>query len=132
MGAAIAISFPVTLFNEVVFSIGRGGRPGGWFPNAVDREAATIPLVALPAVIALRWPRLGAALWVVSGLYGAYEKVYQPFGVIFPEATRSGFIGIPILDALMQPAFIVAVPLLVGGARGARQASPSSLIAAPR
>ncbi len=84
IGATIAVSFPATLFNEVVFAIGRGRSPGIWFPTAIDHEAAVIPLVAVPAIVALRWPRLGAAMWVLSGLSGAYERVYQPFGVIFP------------------------------------------------
>lgn len=116
-GAALAVSGPAGLFNEVVFLIGRGGTPGAWFPRAIDYQGAMIPFTVIPALAALRWPRLGAGLFVIAGLFDIYQRVYQPFGVIFPEATQSGPIGIPVLDAIIQPAFIVAAFLLLGSVR---------------
>ncbi len=128
------MSFPASLFSEVVFTLGRGHTPGAWYPNAIYYSAATMPLVAVPAVVALRWSRLGGALFILAGLFDIYQRLYQPFGVIFPEATQSGFIGVPVLDMLIQPGFIVAALLFIGSMRGPveRQPRTSPLMVAPR
>jgi hypothetical protein len=111
LGAAFAISFPGQLFQEVLTLQYRGQTPADWYPRAIWYSAATMPLVLVPALLALRWARLGGTLFVLGGLFNVLESVYHPFGVIFPEMTTD---PIALTVFALLPGFITAVLLLVG------------------
>jgi hypothetical protein len=115
VGAAIAVSFPATLYQEIVMLADQGRTPTYDIARAIWYETAMMPLVALPAAIALRWPRLGGALFVLTGVATAALAIWQPFGVIYPESR--GWTGAPVLDVLLQPAFVTAALLLAGSSR---------------
>ncbi|HYU81827.1 MAG TPA: hypothetical protein VFA31_03715, partial [Candidatus Polarisedimenticolia bacterium] len=111
LGAAFAVSFPGQLYQEILTLQARGQMPSDWYPRAIWYSAATMPLVVMPALVALRWPRLGGTLFVLGGVFNVLESVYHPFGVIFPEMTTD-----PVgLAFAFLPGFITAALLLLGG-----------------
>ncbi len=121
LGAVVAISFPAVLYQEIAMLVGQG-RPLTYdIERALWFEFAMMPLVVVPALVALRWSRVGGVLFLLEGVFRIVVSVTQPFGVLYPEATGSGFIGIPVLDLLLQPGFITAALLLFGSSRGTTQ-----------
>jgi hypothetical protein len=111
VGAAFAISFPGQLFQEVLTLQSRGQTPADWYPRAVWYSAATMPLVLIPALVALRWPRLGGTLFVLGGIFNVLGSIYHPFGVIFPETTTD---PVALTVFAFLPGFITAALLLIG------------------
>jgi hypothetical protein len=116
LGAAVAISFPGVLYQEIAMLIGQGRALTYDIEAALWYEFRMMPLVVVPALVAFRWTRLGAVLFLLDGAFGVYVALVQPFGVVYPEAA-GGWTGLPALDAILQPAFIPAVLLLVGSTR---------------
>jgi hypothetical protein len=130
LGAAFAISFPGQLFQEVLMLQSRGQTPADWYPRAIWYSAATMPLVLIPALVALGWPRLGGTLFVLGGIFNVLDSVYHPFGVIFPETTTD---PIALTVFALLPGFTTAALLLVGSINtaGGRRASGSTFSPAP-
>lgn len=121
VGAAVAVSFPAVLYQEVGVVISKDDLHDlAWLPTAIWYEFLAMPLVLVPAFVALRWSRTGAVLFLLDGAYNIFLALFQPFGELYPDATASGFIGIPLLDLILQPGFIAAFFLLFG----ARAATP--------
>lgn len=114
LGAAVTIAFPAVLYEEIAMLASQGRRPTYDIEAAMWHEFLLMPLVVVPAFIALRSARLGAALFVLDGMFQVIETLYHPFGNFFPEASASGPFGVLILDVLIQPAFITAALLLLG------------------
>ena len=110
-GAAFTVSFPAQLYQEILTLESRGQAPAGWYPRAIWYSAATIPLVLVPALVSLRWPRLAGTLFVVAGIFNAAESVYHPFGVTFPEMTTDSL----TLTLASLPVFVTAALLIAGG-----------------
>lgn len=115
LGAAVAIVFPAMLYGEIAMLAGQGRRPTYDIEAAMWHEFQLMPLVVVPAFVALRWARMGAALFVLSGVFNAIEMLYHPFGNFYPEAGGAGPFGVLVLDLLAQPAFITAALLIIGG-----------------
>jgi hypothetical protein len=130
LGAAFAISFPGQLFQEILMLQSRGQTPADWYPRAIWYAAATMPLVLVPALVALRWPRVGGMLFVLGGVFNVLESVYHPFGVIFPEMTTD---PIALTVSAFLPGFITAALLLVGriNTAGGHRVSGSTFSPAP-
>lgn len=124
LGSAVAVSFPAELYQEIQMLVSRGETPAAWFPAAIRYQVAVMPLVTVPALVALRWARLGGVLFLIGGIFNIFESLYRPFGVVFPEATGSGWTGIGAIDLILQPAIVTAVLLLIGGA--ARTGEPKA------
>lgn len=134
LSAAVAIGFPAVLYQEIAMLISQGCALPYDIEAALWYEAATMPLVVVPALIALRSARLGGVLFLLDGVFYILMSVYQPFGKFYPEATSSGWIGIPLLDQILQPAFVTAALLLIGSTRAADEQPPGSSmgVIAPR
>jgi len=130
VGAAVAISFPAVLYQEIAMIAAQGRALSYDIPRALWFEAATMPLVVIPALVALRWSRAGAMLFLLDGLFNVAMSVYQPFGVLYPEAAGSGPIGVPILDLIVQPQLVVAALLLLGRGGGTSEMRPAPGIVA--
>jgi hypothetical protein len=116
VGAAVVVSFPAVLYQEIAMLVGQGRALTYDIQRALWYEAAVMPLVLVPALVTLRWPRLGGVLFVLDGLLNILQSLYQPFGVLYPEATAGGWTGVPLLSLILQPAFIAAALLLFGSA----------------
>ncbi len=117
VGAVVAVSFPATLYQEMSMLVGQGKPLTYNIERALWYEVGKMPFVLVPALVAMRWTRMGAALFVLSGIVNVLVGVFQPFGVLYPEATRSGLIGLPVVDLLLQPAFVTAALLWIGSRR---------------
>lgn len=89
VGAAVTIVFPAVLYQEIAMLASQGRQPTYDIEAAMWHEFQLMPLVVVPAFVALRWARLGAALFVLDGVFQA-------------------------IDLLIQPAFITAALLLFG------------------
>lgn len=128
IGAAIAVSFPAILYQEIAVVIASGDLGDlAWLPTAIWYQLLVMPLVVVPAFLSLRWSRAAAVLFVLDGLLNIVLAVVKPFGDIFPDATASGFIPIPILDVLLQPGFVAAFFLLVGSGAAKPRSGASTL-----
>jgi hypothetical protein len=104
-GAAFSVSFPGQLYQEIQMLLSRSQTPDAWYPGAIWYSAATMPLVIVPALVALPWSRLGGALFLADALFIVVERLYRPFGVIFPDAST---------DPGTFVAFVLAPPLVTG------------------
>ena len=114
VGAAIAVSFPATLYQEIAVLVAQG-RPLTYdIERAIWYEVGMMPLTIVPALVAFRWARAGGLLFVLGGTITVAVAWLQPFGEIYPEARGTGITGIRVLDLLCQPAFVTAGLLLVG------------------
>lgn len=131
LGAVAAISFPAVLYQEIAMLVAQGRALTYDIPRALWYEFAAMPLVVIPALIALRWTRTGGVLFLLQAVVNIVVSLTRPFGVLYPEATASGFIGIPVLDLLLQPGFITAGLLLIGGSRGTRTRAATRPLIAP-
>lgn len=119
VGAAVAVSFPAVLYQEIATLVGQGRAPTYDIQRALWYEAASMPFVVVPALVALRWPRLGGVLLALDGSLNIIQSVYQPFGVLYPEASPGGWTGVGLLSLIMQPALIAAALLVFGSAGSA-------------
>jgi hypothetical protein len=110
-GAAFAIIFPAILYGEIVQLIHRGK------PLTYDIEAAIwyqfrmMPLTVVPALVALRWGRIGGLLFLLLGAFSIADGIYHFGGVnYYPE----GATGLMELVVVNMPAFLTAALLFVG------------------
>jgi hypothetical protein len=120
IGAAFAVVMPAILYQEIVMLTDQGRALTYDIAGAIWYEFRAMPLVILPALIAYRWARVGGVLLLLDGLFNVAFSLFQPFGVIYPDASGSGFTGVLVLDLVLQPAFVTAALLLVGGTRRSR------------
>ncbi len=127
LGAAVAISFPAVLYQEIAMLIGQSRALTYDIEAALWYEFRTMPLLVVPALVALRWARVGGLLFLLDGIFNVFVASFQPFGVVYPEAASSAWIGIP-------PVFITAALLLLGSTRGSneRRPGPSALTVTSR
>lgn len=68
VGAAVTIVFPAVLYQEIAMLASQGRQPTYDIEAAMWHEFQLMPLVVVPAFVALRWARLGAALFVLDGM----------------------------------------------------------------
>lgn len=110
-GVAVAIAFPAILYGEIVQLIHRAK------PQTYDMEAAiwyqfrVMPLTVVPALVALRWGRIAAVLFILVAVYSVADGLVHFGGVnYFPE----GASGLGELLLTNAPAFLTAALLLAG------------------
>lgn len=113
LGAAVAISFPATLYQEIAMLAAQGRRATYDIERALWYEMRMMPLVVVPALLALRWPRAGGVLFLLEGAFAIFVSLARPFGVIYPEATGGG--GVDLLA--QTPPFVAGALLLLGTVR---------------
>jgi hypothetical protein len=130
LAAAVAVSFPAVLYGEITMLVGQGRAPTYDIEGALWYEFHAMPLVLVPGLVALRWTRSGAVLFVLDGIVNIALSVLQPFGVIYPEADSGGFLGLGALGLIMQPAFLIAALLLIGSARAGGRTQGTALAVA--
>lgn len=129
IGAAVAVSFPAVLYQEIGVVIAHDDLGDlAWLPTAIWYQFIVMPLVVVPAFVSLRWSRAAAVLFLLVGVLNIGLEVFKPFGDIFPDATASGIIGIPLLDLLLQPGFIAAFFLLYGSRTSSPRRSGASAV----
>jgi len=109
LGAATAIAFPAVLYRELVDIALQRGAEIGWMPTGIAQTALLIPLTVVPAVVSLRWTRLGGVLFLLNAIVSAAFLVYDPFGA-FPERDVTGGLVFDI-----GPRLVTALLLLVPG-----------------
>ncbi|MDE3113745.1 MAG: hypothetical protein KGN00_09910 [Chloroflexota bacterium] len=114
VGTAVAIAFPGILYGEVLMLLGRGQDPSALVPGIVQ-SAVLIPATAIPALLSLRWTRLGGYLFLLNAALAAILQVDDPFGA-FPDR---GVLGGLVFD--VAPRALTAVLLTVGGMRPSRE-----------
>jgi len=85
-GAAFVIIFPAILYGEIVQLIQRG-RPLTYdIEAAIWQEFRVMPLTVVPALVALRWARIGGLLFLVLAAYSIADGLYHFGGVnYYPE-----------------------------------------------
>lgn len=110
-GAALAVAFPSVLYGEIVMLAQQGKSAGYDIEAALWHEFWVLPLGILPALVALRWGRIGGLLLLLLTAYGIADSVYHFGGVnYFPQASTNLMTRI-IVNA---PAVLTAVLLFVG------------------
>lgn len=76
-------------------------------------EMGVMPLVVVPALVALRWPRAGGMSFLMGAALTIVIALGKPFGVIYPEAT-----GGAVADVVsLVPPLVTALLLLLGTTR---------------
>lgn len=113
-GAAFAVAFPSVLYGEMVM-LAQQGKPAGYdMEAALWHTVSVLPLGIVPALVALRWGRIGGLLLLLLTAYGIADSVYHFDGVnYFPQA-RTDLMTRIIVNA---PAVATAVLLFVGSHR---------------
>ena len=110
LGAATAIAFPGILYRELVDIALPREADIGWMPTGIAQSALLMPLTVVPALLSLRWTRLGGVLFLVNAIVSAAFVVYDPFGA-FPYRDIGGGL---VFD--VGPRLLTAALLLGGGA----------------
>lgn len=110
-GAAVAVAFPTILYGEIVMLAQRGEKPTYDIESAMWHSLAVMPLTLVPALVALRWARIGGLLFLLLAAYGIADGVFHFAGVnYFPEARTD----LAAFVSSHGPAVLTAVLLLVG------------------
>jgi hypothetical protein len=110
-GAAFAILFPAILYGEIVQLVQRGKAPTYDIEAAIWHEFRMLPLTIVPALVALRWARVGGLLFLLLAAYHVADGLYHFGGVnYYPE----GITSLPELLIVNVPAFLTAALLFVG------------------
>jgi len=113
-GAAVAIMFPAILYGEIVQLVQRGKAQPYDIEAAIWHEFRVMPLTVLPALVALRWARIGGLLFLLLAVYSIADGLYHFGGVnYYPE----GATGLTELTIVNVPAVLTAALLLVGSER---------------
>lgn len=107
LGAAFAIWFPAELYGELTVVVRTGSDDVVWLPRAIWISAATSPLLVLPALIALRAPRVGGLLFVLTLVLHALEELTRPFGVLFPDASHDVIAAVFSYGPLVLTSFLL-------------------------
>jgi hypothetical protein len=112
-GAAVAIVFPAILYGEIVQLIHRGKAQTYDMEAAIWYQVRVMPLTVVPALVALRWGRIGAVLFLLFAVYSVADGLYHFGGVnYFPE----GATGLGELLLTNVPALLTATLLYFGSA----------------
>jgi hypothetical protein len=127
LAAAVAVSFPAVLYGEITMLVDQGRALTYDIQGALWYEFRAMALVLVPALVALRWARTGGVLFVLNGIFNIIVSLFQPFGVIYPEADTGGLLGLGALGLIIQPAFLIAALLLFGSARPTGRTQGSAL-----
>jgi hypothetical protein len=110
-GAAFVIIFPAILYGEIVQLIQRGKPLTYDIEAAIWHEFRVMPLTIVPALVALRWARVGGLLFLLLAAYSIADGLYHFGGVnYYPE----GAAGLPELLIVNVPAFLTATLLFLG------------------
>ncbi len=113
-GAAFVIIFPAILYGEIVQLIQRG-RPLTYdIEAAIWHEFRVMPLTVVPALVALRWARIGGLLFLLLAAYSIADGLYHFGGVNYYPEGATGLMDNLIVNV---PAFLTAALLFVGSAR---------------
>jgi hypothetical protein len=110
-GAAVAVAFPTILYGEIVMLAERGQAPTYDIEAAIWHEFWVMPLTLVPALVALRWGRIGGLLFLLLAAYNIADGVFHLGGVnYFPEA-RTDLAAYVMSNG---PAVLTAALLLIG------------------
>jgi hypothetical protein len=113
-GAAFVIIFPAILYGEIVQLIQRG-RPLTYdIEAAIWHEFRVMPLTVVPALVALRWARIGGLLFLLLAAYSIAGGLYHFGGVNYYPEGATGLMDNLIVNV---PAFLTAALLFVGSER---------------
>lgn len=112
-GAAFAILFPAILYGEIVQLVQRGKPLTYDIEAAIWHEFRVMPLTIVPALVALRWARIGGVLFLLLAAYRIADGLYHFGGVnYFPEGTTDVMGNVTV----NVPAFVTAALLFAGSA----------------
>jgi hypothetical protein len=110
-GAAFVILFPAILYGEIVQLVQLGKPQTYNMEAAIWHEFRVMPLTIVPALVALRWARVGGLLFLLLAAYSIADGLYHFGGVnYYPE----GAAGLPELLIVNVPAFLTATLLFLG------------------
>jgi hypothetical protein len=108
------IIFPAILYGEIVQLIQRG-RPLTYdIEAAIWHEFRVMPLTVVPALVALRWARIGGLLFLLLAAYSIAGGLYHFGGVNYYPEGATGLMDNLIVNV---PAFLTAALLFVGSER---------------
>ena len=113
-GAAFVIIFPAILYGEIVQLIQRGKPLTYDIEAAIWHEFRVMPLTLVPALVALRWGRIGGLLFLLLAAYSIADGLYHFGGVNYYPEGVTGLMDNVIANV---PAFLTAALLFVGGRR---------------
>jgi len=113
-GAAFVIIFPAILYGEIVQLIQRGKPLTYDIEAAIWHEFRVMPLTVVPALVALRWARIGGLLFLLLAAYAIADGLYHFGGVNYYPEGASGLMDNVIVNV---PAFLTAALLFVGSTR---------------
>lgn len=123
-GAAAAVAFPTVLYGEIAMLAQQREAPTYDIEAAIWHSFWTLPLTLVPALVALRWGRIGGILFVLLAAYAFLDSLYHFGGVnYFPEA-RTDLVTLVMANA---PAFVTGVLLFVGASRWSGEPSVTLL-----
>jgi len=112
-GAAFVIIFPAILYGEIVQLVQRGKAQTYDMEAAVWHEFRVMPLTVVPALVALRWGRIGGLLFLLLAAYNIADGLYHFGGVNYYPEGATGLLGNLIVNV---PAFVTAALLFLGSA----------------
>lgn len=115
LGAATAIAFPGILYAELVTIVERATGDPEVLARGIAQNAIWMPFTVIPALLALRWTRVGGYLFLLNAGVAAILAVDDPFNA-FPDRDIAGGL---VFD--VAPRAVTAVLLIVGGLRPARE-----------
>jgi hypothetical protein len=114
LGAAFAIIFPSILYGEIVQLTQRGQPLSYDIQAAIWHEFRIMPLTVVPALVALRWARIGALLFALLAVYSIADGLYHFGGVDYYPEGATGLMDNVIVNV---PAFLTAALLFFGSTR---------------
>jgi hypothetical protein len=110
-GAAFVILFPAILYGEIVQLVQLGKPQTYDIEAAIWHEFRVMPLTIVPALVGLRWARIGGLLFLFLAAYSVADGLYHFGGVnYYPEGAAS----LPELLIVNVPALLTAALLFVG------------------
>lgn len=122
-GAALAILFPAILYGEIVQLVARGKPLTYDIGAAIWHEFRVMPLAIVPALVALRWARIGGLLFLCRAAFNVADGLYHFGGVnYYPQAQATDVVGLLIVNL---PVFLTAALLLVGSERWTGEDAPT-------
>ena len=113
-GAAFAIIFPAILYGEIVQLVQRGKPLTYDIEAAIWHEFRVLPLTVVPALVTLRWARVGGLLFLLMAAYSVADSLYHFGGVNYYPEGATGLMDNVIANV---PAFLTATLLFVGSDR---------------
>lgn len=112
-GAAFAILFPAVLYGEIVQLVQRRKALTYDIEAAIWQQFRVLPLTVVPALLALRWGRIGGLLFLLLAVYNVADGLYHFGGVnYFPDGVSS----LPELLLVNAPVVLTAALLYLGSA----------------